>query len=254
MKPTLKPALKPTLRLAASLLALTALAVSAPGCGALKFWDFHAAPNLPRIDNPFPALQQIAVTPVAAPSEVYSGEDWTQVLERAVLIVDGITQVRRVAALAPDDDELPELPAGSQGLLEIHVRAFDPFYPPRAHVEVNFYVPQSLRGGNGDGLIELERRGSPLGKRGGEPRKPWLRFERVYDASDARVARRLRRYARSQSDWDRGMKPEERVTRVAERYLEFVFYETLRECFMGLEAKEEESDGFLRKLLARAAE
>ena len=77
---------------------------------------------------------------------------------------------------------------------------------------------------------------------------------RVYDASDARVARRLRRYARSQADWDRGMKPEERVARVAERYLEFVFYETLRECFMGLEAKEEESDGFLRKLLARAAE
>ena len=34
----------------------------------------------------------------------------------------------------------------------------------------------------------------------------------------------------------------------------FVFYETLKECFSKIETKEDETDGFLRKLLAGSSE
>ena len=68
------------------------------------------------------------------------------------------------------------------------------------------------------------------------------------------LAKRLKRFAKSQGDQDRGMDAEDRVSRIPDRFIDFVFHETLKECFARIGTKEKETDGFLRKLFAGSSE
>lgn len=230
------------------------VALSAAGCGRLKYWDYHNAPLLPAVDNPLPTLHAISITPVIAP-EAAADCDWSARLEEALLKVEGVTTVRRVeaASSAGAQEGLPRLENGSQALLQFKVLAFDPYYPPSARVEVDFFVPRYLKEEDGS-VLDMDRHGSPPRAARESRREPWIRFQRVFDAQDPGVARSLSDFARRQGDWDRGLGDEDRVLRVSDRFVDFVCYETLKSCFARITTKEKESDGFLRKLLAGSAE
>lgn len=79
-------------------------------------------------------------------------------------------------------------------------------------------------------MAELDRQGAA----GGSPahrKGPWLRFETTCDAADPRLQKELSRFARAHYDDDRGMDAIDRVTRVSDRFMNFVFYRALTECF-----------------------
>ncbi len=235
-------------------LTTVAICLALSGCGRLKYWDFHHSSLLPPIENPLPALHDISIAPVEAPAD-FAESEWSSHLEQALLEVEGVTMVRRVAALGTDRrvDGIPRLENGSQALLHLAVLSFDPYYPPTAHIEVDFYVPRHLVEEDRS-VLEMDRHGSPPHRSDAAKREPWIRFQRVFDAQDPEVARALSKFARCQGDWDRGLGEEDRVLRVSDRFIDFVCYETLKSCFARITTKEKESDGFLGKLLVGSAE
>ena len=125
---------------------------------------------------------------------------------------------------------------------------FDPYYPPAALVEVNFYLPPEATGTGYDPLT-LDRMGTAPGSSQATDQGPWLRFQRRYSADDSGVMESIRSYAASAGDTERGFDPVDRIVRISDRFMDFVLYETLKECFSRIDTKEEESDGFLGKLL-----
>ncbi len=46
-----------------------------------------------------------------------------------------------------------------------------------------------------------------------------------------------------------GFEPIDRILRISDRFIDFVVYETVKECFYRIDSSERESDGFLRKLI-----
>ena len=93
---------------------------------------------LPPVHNPVPALQEVALIPVGA-HDADASLQWTHQLHDALLHVEGIQRVHVVPASASTDTE-ELLKSSHRCLLEINVIDFDAYYPPRALVEVHFYV------------------------------------------------------------------------------------------------------------------
>ncbi|MGE3165025.1 MAG: hypothetical protein AB7O52_08970 [Planctomycetota bacterium] len=210
------------------------LALSASGCAFVN--SFFAPPRLPTIANPIAELDEIAIVPVAA-EDAASSSAWTEHLRGELLRVQGVERVRVVA---PDQvrmqaGQLPELPDSARGLLRIDVLRFDPYYPPRAHLEIDFYAPPSFAGTSGRDVLALDRQGGDPVAAGSRRREPRLRFQSVLRADDPAVVRAIEQYAAAQRDDDRGLNAVDRVTRVSDRFMAFVVYETLKECFSRLD-------------------
>ena len=211
-------------------------------------------PTLPPVENPLGSLTGVSLAPVSVPSE-YADRKWTEQLRGALLRVDNLDNVPLVPWSMADrkSRKLPELGADSQALLHLTVIEFDPYYPPSATVEVDFYIGHQALAPEMS-IIEMERHGRPLGAKKQGPRSPWIRFQRVVNLTDPKVARRLARYAEAQGDNDRGLAGVDRVARVSDRYMDFVLHDTVQECFARISNKEKETDGSLRKLLAGSVE
>ncbi len=241
-----------------SVQALAALgALLLGGCGALKYGDFPAAKPRDPIPNPLPALDDITVARVATPEE-FGDRAWTELLEAALLAVDGIDRVHRIERPATNGGgeskrDMPALDPSSRGLLAVRVLSFDPYYPPVAHVEVDFFMARGAYEEDRS-VVELERLGSAPHRATQTERTPWIRFQKVFSVADPGVAERLRRFARSQGDEKRGTTPVDRMVLISDRFMDFVMHETVRECFARIETKEVESNGFLGQLFARSAQ
>lgn len=251
----------------AALFVLATLVITTcSGCGVLGLFDDSPEPREP-IENPLTALSQINITPVVTPP-AFSGRDWTGRLRDALLEVQNIREVivtpmrpaKVAAAPAPANGNaskttaLPELRGGAQGLLKTEVLTFDPYYPPRLVIGASFYLPRRVLEIGDDPILHMERHGSPPRTLGNKNHEPWLNFQRTFDLNDEATARLLRRYCQSLGDGDRGTPPYERIARDSDRFVEFAFHEMLKECFSKIETKEQETDGFLRKLFAGPAE
>lgn len=213
------------------------------GCSMIQKW--FEPPVLPEIANPVGKLEEIAIVPVAASSEEASLL-WTELLRGELLRVRGLDRVR---VIDPGDEirdplELPQLPDSVQGLLEINVLRFDPYYPPVAHVEVNLYAPPGSSytagsKGGADAIMQLDRQGKDAERRTDGPRGPWVRFQKMFEADDPRIQRAIHEYAAVLDDNDRGISSVDRVTRISDEFAAFVVYETLKECFHRLDPQGE---------------
>lgn len=197
------------------------------GCSLIQQW-WH--PTIEPIENPGAPLRDVAILPVSA-SNAELGFTWTQLLRGQLLRVEGVDQVRVVdpRSLSDANGSGPELPQGSQGLLHIKVLRFDPYYPPLAHLEVSFFAPQNAT--QDRSILTLDRNGTDAAHSGPVHNEPWVRFQTVYSADDPDVARSMESYAHAQGDNDRGLDSVDRIARVTDRYIDFVLYETLEECF-----------------------
>ena len=220
---------------------LTASLVLLPLCGCTAIRK-----PLEPVHNPVDALQEVMLIPVGA-ENADSSQQWTRQLQQALLKVEGI---QRVQSLPPSAADNPTalLRSANRCLLEVNVLDFDAYYPPYAVVEVNFYVPPQAHSAAWDPL-QMERMGRAKGSVQQSDRGPWLRFQKRYGADDMKVMQALTRYAMSSGDDSRGLDPVDRVIQISDRFVDFVFYETLKECFSRLDRKEEESNGFLGELL-----
>ncbi len=223
------------------------LCVFLSGCAS---WPFRTPGQ--EIHNPVPDLREVSVIPVSAANAADS-ELWTQRLEEALLLVDGVQRVRVLAPTPRPGSEngaptVRELAEETQCLLELKVLSFDPYFPPSARIEANFYLPPSGSHSSWD-PVTMDRLGtSPVSTTTGD-RGPWFHFQRSYRADEAAVMKRVKRYAATLSNRERGFEAVDGVLRVSERYIGFVLHETLKECFSQIDRKERESNGILSKLL-----
>lgn len=207
------------------------------GCSLVRSW--FTPTTLPEIHNPITELDEIAIVPVAA-SDAGASATWTEHLRGELLRVQGVDRVRLVNADSSmtNPRSLPTLPDSARGLLQIDVLRFDPYYPPVAHLEINFYAPPSFAGSSGRDVLTLDRQGNDSIAVGSRRREPWLRFETVFRADDPTVVRAIEKYASAQHDEDRGLSAVDRITRISDRFKAFVIYETLKECFARLDSAE----------------
>lgn len=187
------------------------------GCAAVPM-------PLAPIANPIPTLDEVSIVPVAA-RDLDESENWTRHLQSALLRVDGVDRI----ALRPplDSDGAPSL-AGHQAVLAIDVIEFDA-YIPSASLEVALYVPNTS--GAWDPLTMDRQGAAPVNDRFRTGTGPWIRFQKRYSVEDAEVMNALRRYALSLGDTDRGFTPEESVLKISDRFIDFVLYEALKDCF-----------------------
>ena len=207
--------------------------------------------KLDPIRNPVPGLIAVSVLPVHADS-LDNSASWIQALESNLLRVEGMQTVRVATPpskrLLTGPDPKLSVVEGTQGLIELKVRGFDPYYPPSAQVEVNVYFPGQTQQKQ-DSVLQLERMGVATQTSGRKTLKARLSFQLDIRADDPQVAERLKHYARCQGDGDRGFSPTDRILRISDRFIDFVVYETVKECFYRIDSSERESDGFLRKLI-----
>jgi hypothetical protein len=206
-------------------------------CGCYLFPGY--TPDLEPITNVVPSLTGVSVVPVRAQNPEASGV-WTQAIANNLLRVDGIDSVRFTTGAEPEvfaPARAPRPEPGTQGVFALEIRAFNPYYPPSAQVEVSFYRSPGSTPANRDAIF-LERRGTAQVSPTRGSTTPWLRFQLSLRADDPKTMRLLKRYARSQGDADRGFDKLDRIVRISNRFIDFVVHETIRECFQRLETKE----------------
>ncbi|MEM7166965.1 MAG: hypothetical protein AAF581_15990 [Planctomycetota bacterium] len=201
--------------------------------GCKLYYAVHEHFTRPRafeaIAAPHDAFDEVAIVPVPA-YDADTSIRWTNFLNRQLLHVDGLDRVRILDGVLPTaSKQLTRALEGSDGLLQVTVLDFDPYYPPSAHVEVALFVPGGpMR--KDDSIVELDRQGAATGA-GARKQGPWLRFETTCDAADPTLQSELTHFARAHYDDDRGMDELDRVTRVSDRFMNFVFHRALAECF-----------------------
>ena len=181
---------------------LLTLLLTLCGCSLIPGWT----PDLPLIDNGVALLKSVSLVPVVAESPEASGT-WTRSLQSGLLKVDGVDSVRFTTAqpsrILDSMGDTPPIVEGTQGLLEVKLIGFDPYYPPSAQLEVNFYLPRRSGAPVGD-VIFLERQGTTGPDSATEHQGPWIHFQLDLRTDDPVTMRRLRRYARAQGAKDRG--------------------------------------------------
>ncbi len=196
----------------------------------------------PRIANPLEQLEEVSLLPIIAES-LDRSQSWTDSFRKNLLRVDGIDRVVLTDYPVTDGQPMPasytldELPiaATSQALVEIKVLTFDPYYPPSASIEVHVYVPSGVRR-PGDSGLDLDRQGHmPVGGFG-QIAKHQLSFQAVYRTDDPQTAFEVQKYAWTLSDDDRGMTDVDRILRSSDRFIDFVAFEAIEQCFARLEA------------------
>lgn len=200
----------------------------AVGCSALTGCAWFA----PRVDNPVPGLEEVSLIPVAA----HTFEDsiaWTTRLRDNLLRVHGVDRVQVVDPGLTDDTPRPphQLPIAetSQALLEVRLLDFDPYYPPSATVEVDLYVPSAGRASPDAGL-HMDRWGS-IQRASSKVARHKVSFTIVVRTDDPQTDLRLRLYAATLTDDDRGYDSVDRILRTSDRFIDFVAFESIRQSF-----------------------
>lgn len=190
----------------------------------------------PRVANPVPGLKEISLIPVAAET-IDRSTTWTSRLRNNLLRVDGVDRVELVApAMAKERGRSNLLPIAetSQALIEVELLDFNPYYPPSATVKVDLYVPSGGRTSSHEG-IEMDRWGS-LSKSKVRVARHRVSFTVVVRTEDPESDLRLRLYAATLTDDDRGYDAVDRILRTSDRFIDFVAYESVRQSFNRLSA------------------